>query len=266
MAIFFFPMVVGAFSGHRPTHNCGSLGQHIFDQLILCVHASRTSFLPNLIRDYEDFCTHAPFFCLTENFPKPLMRRSSPLARDDDQQLLINKSKNLAEINSSATPISWSPGFGESRRTTRLVPLMKMAPGKSKCSSVGVMVKSRIWPCSREGSALTQPPVFLYAFPFPASFFRRTKRPAGASIPRWIYFPRISTTITVILSPMRFFRLPSRSKLTWWHSCGGAAPRLRVNIQSTWLQDANTGLFLWPYANTPGTRLAPEVWPHTLPP
>jgi hypothetical protein len=25
LAIFFFPLVVGAFSGHRPTHNFGSL-------------------------------------------------------------------------------------------------------------------------------------------------------------------------------------------------------------------------------------------------
>ena len=52
LAIFFFPLVVGAFSGHRPTHNCGSPDQHIFDQLILCVHASQAPFLSKLIRDY----------------------------------------------------------------------------------------------------------------------------------------------------------------------------------------------------------------------
>jgi hypothetical protein len=52
LAIFFFPLVVGAFSGHRPTHNCGSPDQHIVDQLILTVHASQAPFLAKLIRDY----------------------------------------------------------------------------------------------------------------------------------------------------------------------------------------------------------------------
>jgi hypothetical protein len=52
LAIFFFPLVVGAFSGHRPTHNCGSADQHIFDQLILGVQASQAPFLAKLIRDY----------------------------------------------------------------------------------------------------------------------------------------------------------------------------------------------------------------------
>jgi hypothetical protein len=49
------------------------------------------------------------------------------------------------------------------------------------------------------------PPVPLHAFAVSASFSRRTKRVAGASIPRRICFPRISTTMTVILSPMRIF-------------------------------------------------------------
>jgi len=73
---------------------------------------------------------------------------------DIGQLDLIRKSKNLAKTNSSATPVSWSPTFGESMRTTRLVPLMKLAPGKSGCPSVGVMVKSRIWPCFRRGVSL----------------------------------------------------------------------------------------------------------------
>ena len=47
----------------------------------------------------------------------------------------------------------------------------------------------RVWPAAWRGTrgfALTHPPVLLYAFAFPASFSRRTKRPAGASIPRRI--------------------------------------------------------------------------------
>ena len=47
----------------------------------------------------------------------------------------------------------------------------------------------RVWPAAwrrTRGFALTHPPVLLYAFAFPASFSRRTKRPAGASIPRRI--------------------------------------------------------------------------------
>ena len=44
LAILFFPLVVGAFSGHRPTHNCRSPDQHIFDPLILCVRAKPGSF------------------------------------------------------------------------------------------------------------------------------------------------------------------------------------------------------------------------------
>jgi hypothetical protein len=41
LAFFFFPLVVGAFYGHRTSHNCGSPRQHILYQLILCVHASQ---------------------------------------------------------------------------------------------------------------------------------------------------------------------------------------------------------------------------------
>ena len=52
LAIFFFPLVVGAFSGHRPTHNCRSPDQHSFAQLILCVRASQAAFQSMLIRDY----------------------------------------------------------------------------------------------------------------------------------------------------------------------------------------------------------------------
>ena len=47
----------------------------------------------------------------------------------------------------------------------------------------------RVWPASgrrTRGFALTHPPVLPYAFAFPASFSRKTKRPAGASIPRRI--------------------------------------------------------------------------------
>ena len=53
----------------------------------------------------------------------------------------------------------------------------------------------------------------LYDFAFPASFSRRTKRPAGASIPRRICFPRTSTTMTVILSPMRIFSSSFKVKI-----------------------------------------------------
>ena len=48
LAIFFFPLVVGTFSGHHPTHNCGSPDQHVIDQLILYVPASQAPFLARL--------------------------------------------------------------------------------------------------------------------------------------------------------------------------------------------------------------------------
>ncbi len=83
--------------------------------------------------------------------------------------------------------------------------------------------------------ALTHPPLLLYASAFRASFSRRTKTSSGASIPNLICAPRTSATMTVILSPMRFFSSSFKVKIKMVGSPVKRGPSALDLSFSSWL-------------------------------
>ena len=72
----------------------------------------------------------------------------------NDQVDLIGRLQKVPDKSSKAIPILWSPGNGESMRTTRLIASIKFGPGKPSLSSAGVMVKFLTCPGSRGGVSL----------------------------------------------------------------------------------------------------------------
>jgi hypothetical protein len=72
----------------------------------------------------------------------------------NDQVDLIGRLQKVPDKSSKAIPILWSPGNGESMRTTLLVASIKIILEKMRLFFAGVMVKSRTWPGSRGGVLL----------------------------------------------------------------------------------------------------------------